>query len=213
MTAVPRPWDSNWTPGGSPADDVGKAVDSVNDRASRIIAKTEERLQATGEEGPPHAHDASPTTPVVVHPGTINFGDAMQQVVAEAALGALKQNAPQIQHQMTAYMSEYLTAVFTGQPARPPDLTINGQSLIKADARSRAGRTLLIGMLTAAGTAFATAVGEMANIDFTSQVGWTAAATLAAGSVVQAVVSYLARLKVTPQYEQDGKPPVEGSPS
>jgi hypothetical protein len=63
-------------------------------------------------------------------------------------------------------------------------------------------RTLVIGMLLAMTYGAVSAFGDMANVDFFSKTGWISAITLAVGAAVSAGISYLARLKVAPNYEQ-----------
>ena len=41
---------------------------------------------------------------------------------------------------------------------------------------------------------------QFGGLDFTTREGWSAAGVLAVGAVVQAVISYVARLKIAPNY-------------
>ena len=132
--------------------------------------------------------------------------DAMSQLEA-AAVNAAQEAWPTIQKQLQkdamAYLQSYIQQALTGNTSpQIPDISFNGQSLTRSAARAHAWRTFLIGMVVSALMAVLSAVGSQTNLDFFTREGWIATGTIAVGTLVQTVISYLGRLQVTPPYEK-----------
>lgn len=118
---------------------------------------------------------------------------------------------PAIQADAMAYAQAYLQQVLSGNVSpMVPNITYNGQSLTHTAAKGHAWRTFLLGMGASALTAVVSAIGSQTNLDFFSRDGWIATGSIAVATLVQTVVSYVARLQVTPDYE---KQMIAASPS
>lgn len=207
MTNFIAPWNPNFTNDVNNAivtaeNDVQTAVDAVNSVIPGVLPTIAPVIPVIAPA--PATIDPSqitpiPTTPVppVVKQGQItNIQDALNQ--------AWPQLSEQLKKDAIAYAEAYgLAALTTGNLNPPvPDITYNGQSLTHTAAKGHALRTFLIGMSTSAASAVLTAIGSQAHLDFFSRDGWIATASIAGATLINTLVSYLARLQVTPPFEQ-----------
>lgn len=144
-----------------------------------------------------------PPTTTTVTAGPVGPGLAPAPAAPITNLSGLETVlGPVLKADVEAYAQQYLAAVLAGkQPAALPSVTYDGQSLTHQAASAHAWRTFLIGMSTTAISAILDAIGQQANVDFFSKQGLVATATLAVGTLVSTVTSYIARLKITPDYE------------
>lgn len=131
--------------------------------------------------------DPAPTpTPAPAPVAPVNTTSFTQQVEAE-----VNNLANQALQEARKKVLESLKA--------PADPTLDPNDLKTAAARSRAIRTLVIGLLTAMGYGVVAALGTAGNIDFFSKTGWISVGTLVAGAAVHSVISYVARLNIKPK--------------
>lgn len=163
-------------------------------------------ITAATQSIPPQPPSTAAATTAAAQSAAAAGADAMSQLEA-AAVKAAQEAWPTIQNQLQkdamAYLQSYIQQALTGNTTpQIPDITFNGQSLTKSAAKAHAWRTFLIGMAVSALMAVLSAVGSQTNLDFFTREGWIATGTIAVGTVVQTVISYLGRLQVTPPYEK-----------
>lgn len=133
-----------------------------------------------------------------------NLGQTMEQIIEAAVRGsaksALSTLAPALEAELAKEFQSTVTNVVnrtTGGADTPA--TPNLEDFIHADARSRAFRTLLIGLFVAVLTGLGAAAGQLAGADWSTHNGQVAAATMAIGAVVSSLVAYVSRLFNEPQ--------------
>lgn len=127
----------------------------------------------------------------------------LEQAAVAAAQRAWPAIQPQLQQDAMNYLQSYVQQVLAGNPTPSiPNVTYDGQSLTKAAAKGHAWRTFLVGMSASAATAVLSAVGSQTNLDFFTRDGWIATGSIAIGTLVQTLISYVGRLQVTPEYEK-----------
>lgn len=136
-------------------------------------------------------------------PSTESWAVQLERAAAEAAQEALKKAAPTIQEQVSAYTQNYITGILTGKPVSPTIIgtTLSGTELAIASARNRSWRTFLQGMGLDVVFALVAIVGTLGNINFFSKAGWVTLGILVVKTIIQTVVSYVARVKIAPPYE------------
>lgn len=195
MTGFIAPWSPNFT-------------NDINSVIGEVTAVVDSVVPGAIPVAPPVAQPIDPnviTTPPkisVVPPGTSVTG-GFEQAAEAGAKAAWTTLAPQIQRDIANYAEAYVQRLLAGNPTPGvPNVTYNGQSLTQAAAKGHALRTFLIGMSTTALSAVTSAIASQGNVDFFSKEGWTATATLAVGTLVSTVISYVGRLQVTPEFEK-----------
>jgi hypothetical protein len=133
-----------------------------------------------------------------------NWAVQLEQAAVEAAQSALREAAPTIQQQVAQYTQSYITGILTGKPVAFPTITgttLTGQELTIASARNRSWRTFLQGLGLDLVFALVAVVGTLGDVNFFSKAGWVTLGILIIKTVIQTVVSYVARVKIAPPYE------------
>lgn len=152
---------------------------------------------------PPLATPVSAVPAAVAPAPGMDLGDQFQRSIQDATQSALIAAAPAIQQQLSVLTQSYVDSLVAGKPMSPViTATINGRDLTVASAKNRSWRTLLGGLWLDMLFALVAVVGMAGNIDFFSKAGWTMFGILVAKTLIQTVVSYFARIKVTPAYEK-----------
>lgn len=156
----------------------------------------------TTDSVPPVSVTSSTAIPAGL-PSTDNWAVQLERAAAEAAQEALKKAAPAIQEQVSAYTQSYITGILTGKPVSPTitGTTITGSELMIASARNRSWRTFLQGMGLDVVFALVAIVGTLGDVNFFSKAGWVTLGILVIKTIIQTVVSYVARVKIAPPYE------------
>jgi len=126
---------------------------------------------------------------------TGSLASALEVAVLGAAQQAAKASLPDIEKQVISLVTGAI-----GNVPQPVPPVINSEVFTKAAARSRAFRTFFIGLGLAVFWGFVNALGSLTHADFFSRTGLISIATLLVSSVVGSVVSYIARMKVEPNY-------------
>lgn len=157
---------------------------------------------ATADSVPPVPVTSSTAVPAGL-PSTENWAVQLERAAAQAAQEALVKAAPTIQEQVSAYTQSYITGVLTGNPVTPTitTTTLTGQELTIASARNRSWRTFLQGMGLDLLFALVAVIGTLGNVNFLSKAGWVTLGILVIKTIIQTVVSYVARVKIVPPYE------------
>jgi hypothetical protein len=215
-----NPWDTDFTPAAVDADlvkDVEAAVAAgetvvtqVVPAAAPVISDATQAVESviTGGGGTgATATAASSTTTVIPSTTPTITGDITQDleaVIEAAAKGsaksALSSLAPALEAELAkefqATVEKVVNRATGGTDTAPvPNLT----DFIHADARSRAFRTLLVGLGVAILTGLGTVAGQLVGTDWSTHNGQVAAVTIAAGAVATSVGTYFTRLVSEPQ--------------
>jgi hypothetical protein len=170
--------DSNPVP---PGIDVGAIIANAEADAGAVVGTvTTDVQQATGGNVP------LPTIPVV--------SGALATVIAQAKTAAVADAEKTFEAKVIAFLEDKV-------PQAPAAPTLEPQDVTNAAARGRALRSLLYGVLLTVFWALVSAITTAVNTggtDFFSKTGLIQVATLAAGTVGHALLSYLGRITVAP---------------
>lgn len=156
----------------------------------------------TTDSVPPVSVTSSTAIPAGL-PSTESWAVQLERAAAEAAQEALKKAAPTIQEQVSAYTQSYITGILTGKPVAPTitGTTLTGHDLTIASAKNRSWRTFLQGMGLDIVFALVAIVGTLGDVNFFSKAGWVTLGILVIKTIIQTVVSYIARIKIVPPYD------------
>lgn len=133
----------------------------------------------------PATHAATPTG---------NLGSVLEQELEAAVAAAQKAATAEVEAKVIAALKNAI-------PVAPDAPTLEPQDVTSAAARGRALRTLFYGLGLTVFWALVTAVGDAVSggqVDFFTKTGWISVATLAAGTIAHAVLSYVGRIKFAP---------------
>lgn len=205
-----NPWDADFTPAAIDQNLVKDVQAAVTGAEQAVTSATQTVENAvTGAVQTATTPTAVSTTVGGGGGGTTGLTSAtvlndIENVVSAAAKGsaekALLALVPQLQQELAYEYENALNAalakVTTAANAAPP---ITLEDFIHADARSRAVRTLLLGLLTAVLTGVASVAGQMAGVDWFSRDGLLAAGSIALSAVVTSVGAYITRLLKEPE--------------
>lgn len=150
----------------------------------------------------------SPPVPVTsstaAAPAGSTWVDQFQQAIQDAAQTALHDAAPSIQTQVAAFTQQYITSALNGTPVTPTitETTLSGKELTIASAKNRSWRTFLQGMGLDIVFALVAVIGTLGNVNFFSKAGWITLGVLVIKTIIQTVISYIARLKIAPPYDK-----------
>jgi len=156
---------------------------------------------------------ANPDTPGQHIPGEgkVSFWESVRAEAATAARDEIKAQQPALQAQVAGYVQQVGMGELTGQglPGVVPNITgttVTGKELTIASARNRSFRTFVQGLGIDIGFALLSVFGLVltsgTGFDFFNKAAWSVLAILVAKTVIQTAISYVARLKITPNYAQ-----------
>lgn len=170
-------------------------VKEVLDKASVIVPGVTAPVTA---EGP---------NPVVVAAGTVQD---IGKEVAGAIAGAVQQGAGALQKEVTSYVIKGGIAQTTGQniDMTKPTVTVTtstGTVLKVADAKNRFYRTFLQGLSLDIMFALMALLGTLTNLDPLSKASWLALGLSVLKTILQACVSYVSRMRFTPEQVVGGE--------
>lgn len=151
----------------------------------------------------PEAVPPVPVTSSTAAPAGLSWAAQLEQAAVDAAQTALTDAAPKIQDQVAKYTQDYITGILTGSTPSPTitGTTLSGTNLVIASAKNRSWRTFLAGMGLDIVFALVAVVGTLSHVNFFTQAGWITFGVLIIKTVIQTVISYIARLKIAPPYE------------
>lgn len=180
--------------------DVGKVATSVEQAAGSVVTA------ATG--APPISQ--IPSTQITGLPSTnAPVGGDVISIIEQAALEAAKTTSaavlPGIEKAIQARVAAKVQAEaadlirqLEGGASEPAVPSLD--DFTKADARSRAFRTLIIGVVLSVGWGLVNILGNLATVDWTNKDAFPQVAALAVGSVVTSVTAYIARILKEPAH-------------
>lgn len=129
----------------------------------------------------------------------IDLGDQVSVALREA----FRESFPQIQKTLIEYMKDATLAKMQGKEVSPwPNITATtptGGQLVIADARNRSFRTFWQGLSIDIVMALVGLLSMLANMNFFDKTAWITFGALVVKTLLQTVVSYVSRLKITPQ--------------
>ena len=164
---------------------------------------------------PPPPVLSEPPTQISVVPGGAGTGGTHAKpaidvgtIASDAFQEALGDPESQLRQQLTDYVRTTVGAMLHGQKvdmAHPTVIatTAKGRELVIADARSRSVRTLIQGLGIDLLFGICAAVATLSGADPFSQQTWIIFAGLLIKTVIQTVVAYFMRLRITPTMKTD----------
>jgi len=180
--------------------DAGKIATDVEQAAGQVASTV------TGGAIPVSTPlPTSAPTPTV---STAPLGGNLVKDIEDAAFSAAKSSSSallpgiekaleeRIAVKVQAEITDVLTKVQGGSEPAVPTL----QDFTKADARSRAIRTLVIGLVLSVLWGIVNVLGNLATVDWTNRDALPQVVALVVGSVVSAVSGYFARILKTPPH-------------
>jgi len=179
--------------------DAGKVITDVEQAAGQVASTVSGGVVAAPSPVPA----PTPASPVSAPSGGSLIGD-----IEQAALGAAKQSASsllpgieaalekRIAVKVQAEITDVLTKVEGGSEPAVPTL----DDFTKADARSRAIRTLIIGLVLSGLWGVVNVLGNVATVNWADRNALPQVLALVVGSVVSAVTGYIARVLKTPPH-------------
>lgn len=183
---------------------VSQVTKSVENAASAVVTDAEQAVgQAigAGASPPPSAAPAPippPATPATAAPPVTDLGGLVAVIEnaaktsATQAVGGLSGSLELAAEQA---LDKALGKLISGPPA-PPALT----DFVHADARSRAARSLVTGLVLSVLWGIVSALGMASNLNWFDKTSWPVLATLLTSSVVTSVTSYVSRLVKEPAH-------------
>jgi hypothetical protein len=153
---------------------------------------------------PPAVRPPDPVVPpdnVVVPnpPTTVGIGDLISATIR----ATITQILPAIKDQALGYARASINAAGADQEVDHTHPTItattsNGRSLVVADAKSRSWRTLVQGLIIDLIYALIATLATLSGMDPFEKETWLIFGALVIKTIVQTVISYIARIQVTP---------------
>lgn len=190
-------WDEDFAP---PQVDLD-LVKQVQGAVGQVVATVESAIdKVPGAVAPP--------PPVIPTIGASPIGGDLISQVQQAALEAAKQSASillpdlekavqeRVSSTVQAEVGELIKKLQGGNEPAVPSLS----DFAKADARSRAFRTLLSGLVLSALWGILNVVGNLATVNWADKNALPQVAALAAGSVVMSMTAYISRLLREPAH-------------
>lgn len=180
------------------AQDATQAVENaVTGAVSSVVPAVTGAITSTVSGGGGGGSFVTPTA-------ATSITGTLENVITSAAKGSVEKAllglAPELESELLKEWQSGLNKVIikvSGGTTTPP--VPNLEDFIRADARSRAFRTLIIGLFVAVLTGLGTAAGQLFGADWSTHNGQVAALTVAIGAVVTSVGAYLSRLVSEPE--------------
>ena len=159
----------------------------------------------------PAPTEVATTTPAPA-PATVSTSmlnqDVLKQIQSVALSTAEKQlstAAPQLLKDLESYAISYTSAVLAGQhPGVVPSVAVSNAdgSLTQVDAKNRSFRTLVIGGGLDVLYAVIAGIGALSGVNFFNKAGFATLGILVGKTLIQSVMSYVARVHITPTYQK-----------
>lgn len=132
----------------------------------------------------------------------------IQAVALKNAEEQIQKAAPALLKSLEDYAQQYTSALLAGkQPTAIPDIDLTNPDgsvthLTQQDAKNRSFRTLLQGFGIDLIFALIAALGALSGVNFFDKAGLATLGILVSKTIIQTMVSYVARLKITPNYQK-----------
>ena len=143
------------------------------------------------------------------------FWELVRREATDAAREEWERNQAAFRAQLSGYARQVGTGALLGKgvPELVPNLTAvtgRGEELAVVDARNRSWRTFVQGLGIDIGFALLSVLAlALGDFDFLSGAAWATLGVLVLKTIIQTAISYVARLKFTPRYDEPaaGPPP------
>jgi len=200
-------------PESSPTNAAGEFISEVLTGLSDVLPAHGSSVPATPAPSPANTVVPSAnTTPAPANLPTVTTSmlnpDTLKEIQAAALSTAEKQiqsTAPQLLKELETYAVSYTSAVLAGQHPTPiPRIEApNAQgNLTQIDAKNRGIRTLLGGFSIDLFYALIAGIGTLSGVNFFNKAGLATFGVLVTKTIIQTIISYVARLKITPDYQK-----------
>jgi hypothetical protein len=151
----------------------------------------------------PTPEPPTPTEPISNLPERPTTEIDFTKILKDAFSQALQEAAPKLREGAKDYAKGTIDAVTHGQEVdwTHPTITATtaqGKELVVADAKSRSWRTFLQGLIFDVGFALIAVLATLSGADPFQKETWILFGTLVVKTLIQTVISYIMRLKVTP---------------
>lgn len=183
---------------------VGGMVSAGETAAEQIGAAVAPDVLPTATRGPSSAPASAPGGGIGALPGMVasDLGSAIKNAALAAAERTALAAVPDLEREAAAMVESMVGGELKKVVGAHPTPTISLSDLTKASARSRALRSLFIGMFMAVLMGLASIIGQLGGVDWFTTTGRLSAVTLAVGAIVHSLISYVARLQWEPAYTQ-----------
>lgn len=190
MSTPNLPWDINFAPPGVDPNLVKTITDAVTGAVSEAEQVIPTVVAAGGSLANQIGSASLPAELPVPPTGAVALPGGLGQVVENSIEGAVKAAQIQIAERVQGALTQALSGL-----GEPQVATIPSGDLKRIDAWERAGRTFLTGLVVTVLAGIIQVIGQAASTgaDFFSKDGWNAVITLAVGSVVSSVFTYILR--------------------
>ncbi|WP_418344919.1 hypothetical protein [Rhodococcus pyridinivorans] len=147
------------------------------------------------------------------------FWEIVRREAADAAREEWERNQEAFRRQLSGYAREAGTGALLGRgaPELLPNLTAvtsRGEELTVVDARNRSWRTFVQGLAIDLGFALLSVLAlALSDFDFLSGAAWATLGVLVLKTIIQTAISYIARLKIAPRYDEPAAGPPDGARS
>jgi hypothetical protein len=144
------------------------------------------------------------------------FWELVRREAADAARQEWERNQAAFRDQLSGYARQVGTGALIGKgmPEPIPNLTAvtaRGEELAVVDARNRSWRTFVQGLGIDLGFALLSVLAlAISDFDFLDGAAWATLGVLVLKTIIQTAISYIARLKITPRYEEPSAVPPDG---
>jgi hypothetical protein len=192
---------------------VGETAAAATTAAAEAAAAAAGAAQAVGEAVralPPAGAPGTPAAPTSVPLGglaTTNILASVEKAALDAAKATTLTILPSLQKTIEARIAakaqaeiQQVLEKIQGGEAAPAVPTLT--DFAHADARSRAIRTFLIGIVLSVLWGLTNILGNIATVDWTNRNALPQVLTLVVGSAVSSIIAYVARLVQEPKHIQ-----------
>lgn len=154
-------------------------------------------------ERPPTAPAPGPTPPVRPPSGPVAGGDTDTAI-------AVRDLAQDLLSEALSYAKDSVGAIWAGKDVDVLHPTVTaetstGRELIVADAKSRSWRTFVQGLAIDLFAALIALVSTLTNFDPFDKAAWTTVAALGIKTLIQTVMAYVMRMRITPTIRTEGE--------
>lgn len=139
-----------------------------------------------------------PGVPTPVPASAVDWLQIIERTAQQAVQDAVSGSTDALEKAVAETTQKVIVDELEKRIPAPPPLTL--EDFTQADARSRAFRTLFIGLGLSALWGLITALGSLSGIDWFSKEGWVSVITAVVTSVIGSISAYIGRIVKGPAY-------------
>lgn len=175
---------------------AGPLAAGVTEAAGAAVQAGEQAVESVIPTVATSTAAPAPTqVPTISTPSITDITSVIENAVKSATGSAVSNASGSIELAAEKALDKALGKLISGPPT-PPALS----DFIHADARSRAFRTLIIGLALSVLWGIVSALGVATNLNWFDKTAWPALAAIVATSVSTSVISYVSRLVKEPPH-------------